>query len=35
MDFGTASTVRYGWAIFNVAGNKYRLVVYILWVMTT
>lgn len=28
-DFGTASILRDGRAVFNVAGNKYRLVVWI------
>lgn len=29
MDFGTASILRDGRAVFNVGGNKYRLVVWI------
>ena len=29
MDFGTASILRDGRAVFNIAGNKYRLVVWI------
>ena len=28
-DFGTASILRDGRAVFNIAGNKYRLVVWI------
>ena len=29
MDFGTASILRDGRVVFNIAGNKYRLVVWI------
>jgi len=28
-EFGSASVLRYGRAVFNIAGNKYRLVVWI------
>jgi len=28
-DFGNASILKDGWVVFNIAGNKYRLVVWI------
>lgn len=28
-DFGNASILRDGWVVFNIAGNKYRLIVWI------